>query len=99
VVLVEADGVHPIDLFAVDLLARMALELGRREQRLVLREAPPALVALIAGCGLAGVLPCRPAPPGRQAGRRSGSPNIGKKRSVSRKNVMPAIRPSRSSST
>lgn len=103
-VLVDCTRLAPADLVAIDLLARIALGLRRQDRRVVLAATSPELAGLIAACGLAAVLPCldeatHPGERADQPGRRSGRPNIGKKRAVSRKKVIPAIRPSRSSRT
>lgn len=103
--LVDCARLEPADLVTIDLLARIALGFRRQARPVALAAVSPELVGLIEACGLAEVLPCvelrrgdDPRAAG-QPGRRSGSPNIGKKRAVSRKNVIPAIRPSRTSRT
>lgn len=95
-VIIDARTLGEADLVTLDLLARLTLELQRRgAPAVVVRGASGSLQGFIGLCGLDALLLGE----GRQPSRRGGRPNIGKKRCVSRKNVIPAIRPSRRSST
>jgi ABC-type transporter Mla MlaB component len=83
------------DAATVDALARILLTARRLECRMRVRNASAELRDLLDLAGLSGVVPLVP----DQDSGRVGSPNIGKKRWVSRKNVIPLIRPSDNSST
>jgi ABC-type transporter Mla MlaB component len=87
--LVDADTV------AVDLLCRLALAAGRFGRSFSIRGPAPELRELLDLCGIAPVLPVRP----DQASSRDGRPKSGKNFSVSRKNVIPLIRPPDTSTT
>lgn len=86
----------PGDLAAIDALARVALAARRGGCPLLLRGASPHLRELIELAGLRRALPC---PAAAQASSRGGSPKSGKKRAVSRKKVIPAMRSPSSSTT
>ena len=83
------------DAATVDLLARLVLATRRRGGDILVRNASTELLDLLELAGLSGVVPTVPA----QDSRRGGRPNIGKKRAVSRKKVIPLIQPSDSSRT
>ena len=87
--LVEADA------SAVDLLCRMAMTASRLGRTFAIRGPAPRLRELLDLCGVAPVLKV-----GRgQSSSRGGRPNSGKCFSVSRKNVIPLIRPPDTSTT
>jgi hypothetical protein len=65
----DAAEAEPPALPAVDVLARIALAARRTRHELRLEHASPALLELLALCGLDGVLPPGAPPGGRQADR------------------------------
>jgi anti-anti-sigma regulatory factor len=83
------------DCVAVDALARLQLTVGRLGCRLRLRHVSPELHALLCFVGLSEVVGTAPG----QASSRGGSPNSGKNVGVSRKKMIPSIRPSLMSRT
>jgi len=85
----DVGGLVDPDACTVNVLARMALTARRLGCAISLWDASPGLRELIALCGLDGILPVMPA----QSSRRAGSPNSGKNFSVSRKKVIPLMRP------
>ena len=82
-------------LDAVALLAQLQLAARRSGGRIQVTGASSTLREVLALAGLCDVLGAVP----RYASRRGGRPNIGKKRAVSRKNVIPLIRSPDSSRT
>ena len=91
----DVGDLRTVDLATIDVLARMQLTARRLGGHITLVDVPERLRGLLNLVGLAGVIE----ESRRQASRWSGSPNSGNQRSVSRKNVMPLIWPSDSSST
>jgi len=77
------------DACTVNALARLALTSRRLGCVISLAGASPRLVELVALCGLGDVLPVV----SDQSSSRAGSPNNGKNFAVSRKNVIPLMRP------
>ena len=88
-------GGPPHDLGTVDAIARIALAARRRGRRVVVVGASVHLRELLALAGLARIVDRA----GDQSSSRGGRPNRGKKRAVSRKNVIPARRSPSISST
>ncbi len=95
VIVCDVAALTHVDLATVDALARLRLAARRRGGRVWLHHASPELQELLALVGLRNVVPCWP----RYASRRGGRPKIGKSRAVSRKKVIPLIRPPEISST
>ena len=91
VVVCDVSALTEVDLAAVEALARLRLAAGRGGHRVVLRGASARLRELLALTGLEGVLALGSSRPGR--------PKSGKRRSVSRKELSPVIRPSEISRT
>ena len=90
----DVAAVETPDLGTVDALARVVLTARRCGADVSVVGSTEELDRLVALVGLADVIPC----PEAQSSR-GGRPNSGKKVSVSRKNVIPAIPPSDTSST
>ena len=80
---------------AVDLLCRLALTARRAGRPFAILAPGRDLRDLLDLCGIAGAL----AVVEDQASRRGGSPNSGKYFGVSRKNVIPLMRPPETSTT
>ena len=94
-VVCDVAGLVEPDATAVDLLCRLAVEARRAGRPFAIRGPAPELCELLDLCGIAPVLPVRAG----QASRRGGRPKSGKNFSVSRKNVIPLIRPPDTSTT
>lgn len=88
-VICEVGGLIDPDACTVNALARLALTSRRLGCVISLADASPCLLELIALCGLGDVLPVL----SDQSSSRAGSPNNGKNFAVSRKNVIPLMRP------
>jgi anti-anti-sigma regulatory factor len=88
-VVCEVGGLIDPDACTVNALARLALTSRRLGCVISLADASPRLLELVALCGLGDVLPVA----SDQSSSRTGSPNNGKNFAVSRKNVIPLMRP------
>ena len=87
----DVDALAEPDAVTIDALARLQLTALRLGYRVELQRARGPLVELLVLSGLSGVLRCAGWDRARQASRRGGSPNIGNRRSVSRKKLIPTI--------
>lgn len=94
-VVCDVAGLVEPDATAVDLLCRLAVEARRFGRPFAIQGPAPELRGLLDLCGIAPIVPVR----ADQASRRGGRPKSGKNFSVSRKNVIPLIRPSDTSTT
>lgn len=83
------------DMCVVEAVARLTLTARRLGCGIALRGATADLGRLFAFAGLAGIVPAESG----QSSRRGGRPKSGNQRAVSRKNVIPLIRPPDSSRT
>lgn len=97
-VVCDVAGLVAPDATAVDLLCRLAMEACRIGRPFAIRGAAPELRELLDLCGIAPLVPALAAGPD-QASSRGGRPKSGKNFSVSRKNVIPLIRPPDTSTT
>jgi anti-anti-sigma regulatory factor len=88
-VILDVGAVIEPDACTVNALARLALTSRRLGCVIGLADASPRLLELVALCGLGNVLPVVSV----QSSSRAGSPNSGKNFAVSRKNVIPLMRP------